>query len=78
MSRSSGLFFAGMSQWKLEKSDRASAISRGELDERNLIQVFHPEDRQCVGEIPVPDGVEQINNVYILPRKVADELIQFS
>ena len=78
MSRSSGLFFAGMSQWKLEKSDRVSAISRGALDERNLIQVFQPEARQCVGEIPVPDGVEQINNVYILPRKVAGELIQFS
>lgn len=62
------LFYAGISE------KRRRYMEEGELPSGNRVQVFNTQDKRCAGEIVIPEGIEQINNVYLVPRNLADGL----
>lgn len=72
VSNETGFFYLGISATRKRYRDRerSSAV--------NMVQVFRINDGTPVGEIVVPRGVEQINNVYIIPRRLADVLLHLS
>jgi hypothetical protein len=69
LSATTGLFYAGIS------AKRKRYLKAGEISKGNMVQVFRSQDGVHVGEIKIADGLEQINNVYLVPRDVADALI---
>ena len=69
-STNSGLYYAGISETRKRYREKNSEAAIG-----NLVQVFSIKNLGCVGEIPIPDGIEQVNNVYVIPRQIASQLL---
>lgn len=63
------LFYAGMSE-KRKRYQQPGDDSGG-----NIVQVFRTSDGECVGQLPISSGIEQINNIYIIPRTQALALL---
>jgi hypothetical protein len=62
-------YYAGIS----EKRKRYQ--EKGDDSGGNMVQVFSAADGDCVGRIPIVSGIEQINNVYTIPRSIALALL---
>ena len=43
-----------------------------------MVQVFRATDGDCVGQLPITSGIEQINNVYVIPRTLALALLDLN
>ncbi|TCK18163.1 uncharacterized protein DUF4915 [Thiogranum longum] len=68
-SKHHGLYYVGIS------AERKRYRDRPDYNDRNLIEVFKTDDGELLGEIPIVDGIEQINNVYLLQRGVVETLL---
>lgn len=68
-----GTYYAGISEtrkrYRKENSESATC---------NLVQVFSIDSQSCIGEIAIPDGIEQINNVYVIPKPIAQYLVELT
>jgi len=73
VSRKSGLFYAGISETRKRYREDGEESSVG-----NMVEVFDPEECVSLGEIPIPHGIEQINNVYVISRPCAEALFNLS
>lgn len=69
MSGDARLYYAGIS----EKRKRYQ--EQGDESGGNMVQVFRTADGDCIGNLPIPSGIEQINNVYVIPRPLALALL---
>ena len=69
LSADARLYYAGIS----EKRKRYQ--EQGDVTGGNMVQVFRAADGECVGRLPIASGVEQINNVYVIPRTLALALL---
>jgi hypothetical protein len=66
LSNDGSLFYAGISE------KRARYRESDDLPNKNMVQVFRTKDGVCVGQFIINDGIEQINNVYVIPNYLAD------
>lgn len=76
LSHKSGLFYAGQTEWRISREEREKLISEGVMTGGNLIQVFDQSTLECAGKIRIQEGIEQINNVYVLPRDLAEKMLE--
>ncbi len=70
LSKDGSLFYAGISE------KRARYRESNDLPNGNMVQVFKTKDGACIGQINVSDGIEQINNIYVIPQYLADTLMR--
>lgn len=68
LSNDDNFYYVGISE------KRKRYLAEGEHSTGNIIQVFDTQNRGCIGEITIPDGLEQINNVYLVQQEEAQTL----
>jgi hypothetical protein len=64
-----GLYYVGISAQRKRYRDRPDYC------DKNVVQVFRVADGSLIGEILIQDGIEQINNVYLVSRRTAETLL---
>jgi len=52
--------------------------NRPDYNDKNVVQIFGISDKVLKGEILIPDGIEQINNLYLIPRTLGEAMIRLS
>lgn len=65
-----GVYYVGISAQRKRYRDRP------DYNDKNMIQVFRIADGSRLGDILIPDGIEQVNNVYLVPKSMAEALLR--
>lgn len=52
--------------------------NRPDFNDKNVVQVFGVSGKALKGEILIPDGIEQINNLYLIPRTLGEAMMRLS
>lgn len=52
--------------------------NRPDSNDKNVVQVFGISDKVLKGEILIPGGIEQINNLYLIPRTLGEAMMRLS
>ncbi len=52
--------------------------NRAYYNDKNVVQVFRISDKALKGELLIPDGIEQINNIYLIPRTLGEAMMRLS
>lgn len=69
ISNDNSLFYAGISK------KRTRYRESNDVNDGNMVQVFKTHDGDCIGQINVSEGIEQINNLYVIPQYLANILL---
>ena len=64
------LYYVGVSAQRQRYRDRP------DFNDKNLVHVFRVSDRAALGDILIREGIEQINNVYLVPKDMAETLLR--
>ena len=66
-----GIYYVGVSQFRR----RYLALNPTVQQTPNMVQAISMETGEPVGELPL-SGVERVTNIYVVPRSVAESLLE--
>ena len=69
-----GVLFLGISATRKRYLEMLKGVAQSNM---NMIEIVSIDNKNTIDSIPIPSGIEQINNIYIVSNQVADRLLAF-